>query len=187
MKQITIVTLRLIIIFLLLVASLIALARHDTKVFLTLLLGALGAFIFLLFDLFIFTSIKNSWFGEGTSKAFSKDYYSSINSLNNILIATSGVIIGVLGNLSNSKILPIISFGIVILFGIINANLLTGAIQNQYTEEIIDPANTAITRKKNYEIVELHPLHTTLVGIFLNVQFVAFILGTISVAILSIT
>jgi hypothetical protein len=101
--------------------------------------------------------------------------------LNNILIATSGVIITILGRLSGSQLLPMLAFGAVILLGILNANLLTGAIQTQYSQEI----TASPPGKKSFDIVQLHPLHTTLAGLILNMQFIAFILGTMSVILAS--
>jgi hypothetical protein len=188
MRLVFTIVFRLLIVLLLVIGGFIALVFHQPKIFLTLLIGGAGVTIFLLFDLFIFSSVKNKWFDEPIPERFAKDFYNHAHSLNGILIATSGVIIGILGSIPSSKLLPFVTFGIVILAGVINANLLIGALLNQYTEESVqtNPITNIENSKFSYEYVELHPLHVRIFTILLNLQFAAFIVGTISVIVLSI-
>jgi hypothetical protein len=133
---------------------------------------AVGAHMII--DEFVAVSVTRKRFDSDKSVQYPKSYFESVRIISDLLVVASGVILGLIKDADfPGKGLAIASLGLGILIGITHFNILAGSLVSEYTVE----EDSKVT-----SYVELNMFHDNLSSLFLNLQFMTFLVGLAAIA-----
>ncbi len=134
-----------------------------------LIIAGIAVLLHFLVDIAIVLAARYSLWEVDKSTPIAKTDYDSTRFTINILVVTSGVLMGLIKD-SNNPAMPVamISLGLGILLGIINITIVTGGTVEDYTET---------KHKKTINMIALINLHSNISQVLFNLQFIALFVG----------